>query len=129
LANVVRKADRDFGLGEEVSHWLCVDAMSINARVLAGAMPRRTLVSGYADLKADTARMRPNVVIFDPGEFLAEHESRLPGRPLPHDWTVTSDSIAARVAEILAADELMLLKSSDPPAATLNDLAAAGYVD
>jgi hypothetical protein len=39
------------------------------------------------------------------------------GRPgcLPHGWSVTSDSIAGRVARILGAGELILLKSVTIP--------------
>ncbi|MCA9240540.1 MAG: hypothetical protein KDA37_10085, partial [Planctomycetales bacterium] len=46
-------------------------------------------------------------------------------------WQVTSDSIAARVAEVLDA-ELVLLKAAPPPDGRRQDLdwlADAGYVD
>jgi len=129
VAEVIRKADRDFGLGEELSHWLCVDGLSINARILAAAMPQHRLVSRFADVRAEIAIKHGDGVVFDPCEFLVEQESVLPGRCLPHDWTATSDSIAARIAECLPADELVLLKSCAAPAATHAGLAAAGYID
>jgi hypothetical protein len=68
-------------------------------------------------------------VIFDVGDYLATDEPKLPGARLPHNWTVTSDAIAHRLAETIAADELVLLKSADPPPGSLPELAAAGYID
>lgn len=128
MAETIRKADREFALGEELSHWLCIDALSITARILAAAMPEFPLLSTHAGLRSEIAEQHGNGVIFDAREFLAE-QAGLPGQPLPQDWTVTSDSIAARLAEILRADELVLLKSTDPPTGSLADLAEAGYVD
>jgi aspartokinase-like uncharacterized kinase len=129
VAEVIRKADRDFRLSEELSHWLCVDGLSINARILAAVMPQYPLVSRFADVRAESSIKQGGGVIFDPREFLVDQESLLPGRCLPHDWTATSDSIGARIAISLPADELVLLKSCDAPAATHTGLAAAGYVD
>jgi len=129
LADAIRRADHEFVIGEELSHWLCIDALPITARIVAALMPDFLLVSSYADLNSKITIKHSGDIVFDPREFLAEHESRLPGRPLPHDWTVTSDSIAARIAECLPADELVLLKSVDRPSGSLIDLAAEGYVD
>src|SRR5437763_9704230 len=98
LADAIRKADRDFVLGEERSHWLCIEALSITARIVASAMPEFPLASRYAEVQSEIAKKYSGGLIFDASEFLAEHESRLPGRALPHDWAVTSDSIAARIA-------------------------------
>jgi|SRR5262245_11349682 len=129
LAEAIRKADGDFALGDERSHWLCIDALSITARIVAAVMPDFLHESSYADLKSKITMKHFGDIVFDPREFLSEHESSLPGGPLPHNWAVTSDSIAARIAECLPADELVLLKSVDQPSGSLTDLAAAGYVD
>ena len=129
LADVVRRADRDFQLGESCSHWLCIDVMSITARLLARILGDASLVTDYEELLGRVARGEAGGIVFDAALFLRDRESSLPGCPLPHDWSVTSDSIAARLAEAIAADELVLLKSSDPPAGNLAEMVAAGYVD
>ena len=129
LADVIRQADRDFSFGDERSHWLCIDALSISTRMIAALLTDYPLISIYHELRSEAAVRRSGGAVFDPRDFLVNHESSLPGRPLPHDWTVTSDAIAARLAEILPADELVLLKSSNPPSASLVGLAERGYVD
>src|ERR1051325_5490791 len=44
-ADVVRALDRVHGLGEEASHWLALQAMSVNARFLGALLPEAPLVS------------------------------------------------------------------------------------
>ena len=51
------------------------------------------------------------------------------GTPLPERWNVTSDSIAARVARALNADELVLLKSVAWPDGDIAEAARRGIVD
>jgi 5-(aminomethyl)-3-furanmethanol phosphate kinase len=116
FAEAIRRADAAHGLGEESAHWLCVDALSITARLVA-AMIKVPVITE----KREATHACPYICVFDPAPFLRMSEPRLFARPLPHAWAVTSDSIAARVAEFLAANELVLLKSCL--------LAAAGYVD
>ena len=129
LADAIRQAERNFDLSEEASHWLAVDTLHVTAGLLAALMPRARRVSTLADAQAIVAAAPPVLLLFDPCEFLRADESQASGAALPHSWQATSDSIAARLAEVLPADELILLKSSSPPADDLAALAAAGYVD
>ena len=122
LTVAIRAADRTFALGEERAHWLCIDVLSVTAHLLAALLGDVPIVETFDNL--------PPTSVFDPRRFLYEQEPQFPGCVLPHTWSATTDSIAARIAETLAADELVLLKSADaPPHATLTDMAAAGYVD
>lgn len=127
FADAVRAADQRFRLGEERSHWLCVETLRVSARLLADLLPECPLVASYAELRQRlTFTEVATPLIFCPAEYLREVDATLTVPPLPYTWAVTSDTIAARLATVLAADELVLLKSQEPPAA---DLAGAGYVD
>ena len=129
LTEAIRDADRDFKLGDRRSHWLCIDAMSITSEILAAVLPDCRHISGLAELSEHFAKPQTHRVVFDARDFLRRHEPQTPGPCLPHDWSVTSDSISARLAQVLPADELVLLKSTDPPANTLSELAACDFVD
>ena len=50
---------------------------------------------------------------------------------LPESWDVTSDSLAAAVSNMYAAEELVVMKSSDAPSdeSDLEWLANVGFVD
>ena len=116
LADVIREADAAWGLGDEAAHWLCVDVMGVSARLLATLLPDcrwEDAWDGLLPLLGVGDGRQP--IIFSPVQFLREVETDLPPRPLPHSWSVTSDSIAARIAQVLPAGELVLLKSADPP--------------
>jgi aspartokinase-like uncharacterized kinase len=129
FADAIRRADSVFDLGEEASHWLCIECLGVSTNLLAAIVSSGRHVLTWDDLQSGILTPQPDLIVFDPREFLKTHEPHCPGTPLPHTWQVTSDSIAARLAEMLAADELVLLKSADPPGGDLTELAAAGYVD
>lgn len=130
LGDAIRQADQCLSLGEERSHWLCIDALSVTARLLAAILPELPLWNNLEQLITRLPTQKPGSIVFDPRDFLREYEATCPGRSLPHTWDVTTDSIAARLTEVLNADELVLLKSAEAPAiASLADLAASGFVD
>jgi aspartokinase-like uncharacterized kinase len=129
LADCIRTADERFSLGDEAAHWLAIDCLSITTRLLASACQLDNVLDRYDDLLAWRAANTIGNVVFDLREFLHTFEAKFPGPPLPHDWTATSDSLAARLAQALAADELCLLKSTPPPSHSLAELATSGYID
>ena len=58
---------------------------------------------------------RSCITVFDAGSFLLG-EALEASDPLPEDWSVTTDSIAAEIAWLWPADELVLFKSCAHPA-------------
>ncbi len=139
LVDAVRRLDRVHALGEERSHWLAVQAMSVTASLLADLLPSAVLVERFDKLAALLTNDKPapelQVLIFDCWKFLREVEPSVPGPRLPHLWQATSDSIAARLAVAIehsgrTISELVLLKSKLPArGATLAEAAAAEVVD
>lgn len=116
-AEVVRQFDELHQIGSEASHWLAVRVLTVNAHFL-GELLGVPVVA--------TATNNP-IAVVDPHAFCAADE-RNPGS-LPHNWDVTSDSIAARIAIVFNAN-LALLKSVNlPPNLTWPEASAQGFVD
>ncbi len=67
--------------------------------------------------------------MFDCLSFVRDVEPTLVGTALAPDWSCTSDSIAARIAQLLGADRLTLLKSRTAGSSDLQTLQYANYVD
>jgi aspartokinase-like uncharacterized kinase len=135
LVEVLRQADRIHSLDASLLHWLAIDCLGINARLVAGLLREAELVAEWNGLRRRLLQMLPagqsGTLVFDVTGFMRQIEPRLPGARLTHGWNVTSDSIAARVAAGLAAGELVLLKSALPSEEpqTTQALADIGYVD
>ncbi len=111
FADVVPTLDRVHNLGERGCHWLALFSLSFSARFLAMLFPLAAVVKELANFPE---HWRHNsVTIVDPYTFALLDEGR-PGS-LPHCGDVTSDSVAARVAEVMHARELILLKSVTLP--------------
>lgn len=118
-ANVIRQIDGVHRIGEEQAHWLALRILTVNAHFLAGLLT--------APVVAAAGSPALPLALLDPLRFCLDDEGH-PGA-LPHCWKVTSDSIAARVAEASSA-RLVLLKSVHLPADLAWEAAgAAGLVD
>ena len=130
--DAIRAIDARTPLGEERAHWICVALMDITAGLLGAMLPE---LRAAATLDELAVRLHePGVTLLRPRRFVEEREPALPGTRLPANWSVTSDSIAGRLAVVLGADELVLLKSVPPPVAAggqnwLEQLATTGHVD
>ena len=115
-ADVVRELDATHALGEAAAHDLAIQAMALNARVVATVMGWPMVPSWD----------QPGVI--EPIAAVASLESR--GGTVHRRWSFTSDSIAASLAAAAGPARLTLLKSALPDAVTdVADAAAAGLVD
>jgi aspartokinase-like uncharacterized kinase len=118
-ADAIRRLDHVHDLGAEAAHWLALRVLSVNAHFLAHLLGSPVVPS----MEPGTDPIR----VLDPHEFCRADDGR-PGS-LAHTWAVTSDAIAARVAELAGAD-LALLKSTDLPGGVdWESAAATGLVD
>lgn len=121
LVDAIRSWQAASAIDDAFCHGLSVDAMSLSARWLHKLIAAAALTRNFDDLY----HCEPGIVVFDAADWLRTLED------LPESWNVTSDSISARLAQVLGAQELVLLKSSLPPGrnASMIEWAKAGFVD
>lgn len=103
MADTIRDFHRVHHLSQETCHWLALRTLTVSAHFLTELIPGSCVVPDVISLP------RKRVAILDAFSFATADELR-PGR-LEHSWRVTSDSIAARVAELTKASHLLLFKS------------------
>ena len=133
-ADAVRHFDRVHRLGEERAHWLALEAMRLNTWFLrALLLPTISVLGCPDDFKRDVFASDIPIwrTFFLDAHALAVWDERAhPHAALPHRWSVTSDSIAARAAVVFGAEHLILLKSvTIPDGMSWEEAAERGYVD
>lgn len=134
LVDAIAVQQRQLNFDDVAAHWLCIRAMQIHAEMFAALMPECERVALFSDSAFDDSAFGAHAgaatataAWLDPWALmqhdLRHAEAQLGLKPLPADWSVSSDSIAARAANYLKAEELVLLKS------TLADGGDPDYVD
>ena len=133
VVNAVREVHRANPLAEEFAHWVCIDLLQHTARIAHQILGNADLYETMTDLQQPFSGSKVNsktpiIAIVQVGICFARE---YPNLGLPNSWDVTSDSIAAAFCEMYAAEELVVMKSSDPPGdeSDFASLAAMGFVD
>jgi aspartokinase-like uncharacterized kinase len=126
VVDLVRAADAAEGLGEERCHWLALQGLQFTGRLLAGRLRGGRVIDDLADCgKVWHHGLTP---VLDMYAFARTDETR--ADHLPQIWSVTSDSLAARVARVAGICRLVLLKScAMPPGCTWEEAARLGIID
>lgn len=103
FADQVRAADARFHLSASTAHWMAILAMDQYAYLLADVIPGAALVHTLETARAACAGGQ--LAVLAPSALLLQSD------PLPHSWQITSDTIAAWLANYAAIQRLILLKS------------------
>ncbi|VAX37609.1 5-(aminomethyl)-3-furanmethanol phosphate kinase [hydrothermal vent metagenome] len=112
VTDVVRAWDELYQLGDEVAHQLALQSLALNEALLLKIIPQAVHVMSLKEAKE--VWQAGGIPLLKTRHFLEETEPTSTV-PLPHNWDVTSDSIAAWVAIEWAAEKLVLVKSIHPP--------------
>lgn len=133
LADAIEQAQRRHDINDEAAHWLCISTLNTSAAWLHAILPEASLTEDAGVVLTAAA---PSNWILQVERLLRSPLSGDAIRQLPHDWSVTTDSIAAAVAVELGAEELLLVKSADfspppnpPRLCCLAEAAQQGIVD
>jgi aspartokinase-like uncharacterized kinase len=113
FADTVREVDWHLAAGDDAAHWMAILGMDQHAHLLVARTPIAVLVES-AD-EARVAHEAHRLPVLAPYRWLRARD------PLPHLWSVTSDSIAAWIAIELGASELLLVKATTGPADAVTD--------
>jgi probable H4MPT-linked C1 transfer pathway protein len=113
FADVVRARDLELGLSNTAAHWMAILGMDQYAHLIADRLPGAALVEDRDGIRRAIREGRVPVVA--PYRWLREAD------PLPHSWDVTSDSLAAWLAQTLGVDRLVLVKPAGAAGGALVD--------
>jgi len=115
VVDAVRQVHQANPLSEEFAHWVCIDLLQHTARIAHEILGNVDLYETIDDLQQPFSGSKVNsptpiIAIVQVGICFARE---YPNLGLPDSWDVTSDSLAAAFCQMYAAEELVVMKSSD----------------
>ena len=102
-ANLIREIYKIADIGDELAHWMAIYTLNFNGKRLSRLYPNFKLIEEINDI-LHSSRI---ICIFLPFRYLEKTDE------LPHNWNVTSDSIALFIAYKLGLKEVFLVKDID----------------
>ncbi len=121
FADAVRAAQKNIGFDDATAHRMAILAMHQMAELFMSMQPRLVAAEGLADFNKISTR--GGIPVWLPFR-LADKDRRI-----PCDWTITADGLAARLAERLGAQSVVVVKSRKISDKSLPGLAGEDVVD
>ncbi len=123
FADAVREAQKLSKVSDACAHRLAVLAMDQFGLLLASLNPLLATASSELEIAERTWQHR--AIVWLPSQMVLSDDS------IPKNWDVTSDSLAAWLAEKLDAKHLVLLKSDKPSGSelSLKSMTKNGLID
>ena len=111
----IRELDAIHRFPAVLTHWVCVDLMSVTASLASELLGLGEPISNGQTLRdflleANRDRL---IACIQPPAYYSPAIAERTNCELPESWECTSDSISAWLATSLAADQLVLLKSTE----------------
>jgi dihydroneopterin aldolase len=103
FADQVRAFSTHHPLSHTAAHWMAILGMDQFAFALAEQIPRARVVEDQRGIQQ--AWREERIPVLAPSRWLRAADE------LPHQWEVTSDSLAAYLAMLLGAERLVLIKA------------------
>lgn len=126
-ADIVRNWSEIHQIQDEPAHWLALSSLNLNRQLIEELTGWKSVSSRLAAASGWSQSNLP--LLLDLKAFTSSEEEHFQ-QELPHNWKVTSDSLAAWVAIRWPADELILVKSVDAPRhLEATEASRAGLVD
>lgn len=123
LVEAVRTLDDVHDFDSRWSHWLCVDLLSHTSRLAQQIFPGWACITTHGELQ-EALNAESEEASFSLVDVVAFYSRTISSSILPENWNTTSDSIAAYLAKVTKADELVLLKSTG---ADVTETTLAGF--
>ncbi len=122
FAQAVRAAQSRMGFDDGAAHRMALLAMEQFGAIIEAHSRRFVAASSLREIKAAIAA--ESIPVWRPSELA------LAAADIPASWDATSDSLAAWLAGLVVASQIVLIKSCDVnPPVSLGELAAQGVVD